>query len=131
MKKSILSLCLSLMIMFSACGCVTGSHYTLMSVENNTTTQMSMKYKKFNGYKQTKIKVQKDQPVEVKVDIESNSGTLDAFIRREDDENDFAFRGSDIKTSSFTVTLTNEGTYILRVDAKKHSGSYKFSWEKD
>ncbi len=121
-------------------GCTYGSGTTSMSVEVNTGSKMSMSYKKFTGYKATKLSVEKDQTVEVEVDIVSEAGKLDLVIEKEnkgDDEGEQekkgkpekVYEGTDIPTSNFKVILEEPGKYIVKVTGDKHKGSYKITWE--
>lgn len=125
--KKVKFLCIVTLLLFIISGCTSGSYTVINSSELNTPTKMSMSYEKFSGYKQTHIKVKNGETVQVKVHIVSESGSIDAYIAK--DNGTKYYEGNDIKTSSFTVKLTEEGTYTVRVDAKKHSGSYSFSWE--
>ncbi|MHC1750622.1 MAG: hypothetical protein AB9856_20315 [Cellulosilyticaceae bacterium] len=111
-------------------GCTKGSSFILSGDETNTPTQMAMTYKRFSGFKQTDIKVKKGEPLTVKVGIVTQKGHLDAYIAKDNDLQNCQYQGTNLSTSSFEVTLTEEGTYTIRVDANKHTGSYSFSWEK-
>lgn len=133
MKKStILFSSVIVIVMLLLSGCTTGSYSVKNGNENNTTTKMSMSHDSFNGHKQTKITVKKDNPIEVMVNFTTESGTISAYISNDkgDDTENYIYEGNDIQTSSFTVNLTEAGTYIIRVDGADHSGSYSFSWGK-
>ena len=108
--------------------CVLGSGFVKKGVEYNSSTKMSMIYEEFTGYKQTHIDVEAGKPVEVIVSIVTEKGIIDAYIAKDNNIADSSYKGNDIPTSSFTVTLTQAGRYTLRVDADKHTGSYSFSW---
>lgn len=116
------------MVVSAVSGCTTGSGTVLRSVEDNGPSKMSMSYEKFTGYKQTHITV-KDEPVVVAVEIETESGILDAYIAIDNDILNTSYLGHDIPTTSFTVTLSEPGYYTVRVDAENHSGSYSFTWK--
>lgn len=130
MKKISLFLLL-LIILFGLFGCTRGSGIVTKSKEYNTLTKMSMSYEKFTGYKETKIKVDKDETFDIFVDIVTDGGTIDAYISKENDKTSCEYEGYDIQTSSFTVTLSESGTYTIRVDTDAHKGSYLFSWEEE
>ena len=108
-------------------GCTKGSGMIKNGNELNTSTKMSMIYDEFTGYKESQIKVIEGQPVEVNVSI-TNLSTIRCFIAKDNNKNNSSYEGHDIPTSSFTVTLKEEGIYTIRVDTKNHSGSYSFSW---
>ena len=109
-------------------GCTMGSGVIKSGNELNTSTKMSMVYNEFSGYKETQINVVEGQPVEVNVSIVTEKGSIDAYIAKDNNRNDSSYEGRSIQTSDFTVTLREQGVYTIRVDAKKHSGSYSFSW---
>ena len=117
--------------MFIVTGCTKGSGMIKNGSELNTPTKMSMVYDKFNGYKETQIKVKEEQPVEVTVSIVTEKGSIDAYISKDNNEENYSYEGHAIPTSTFTVTLKEPGIYTIRVDAKNHFGSYSFSWGKN
>ncbi len=125
-RKLILFVIVATLLLIS--GCTYGSYSTLKSVENNTPNMMSMSYERFNGYKATSIKVKEANPIDVNVDIVSNKGKLDISITDKDGES--VYKGKDVPTSSFVVTLDKAGDYKLKVQGHKHSGSYKITWGK-
>ncbi|AEY66436.1 hypothetical protein [Clostridium sp. BNL1100] len=125
-KKYILLIIVLTIILLS--GCTYGSYSSTRAVEISTSSQMSMSYEKFNGYKATSIKVKEGNPVDVNVDIVSNTGKLDMSITDEKDHS--VYEGKDIPTSSFSVSLDKPGDYKLKVSGEKHSGSYKITWGK-
>lgn len=88
---------------------------------------MSMSYDNFNGTKQKEIKVGKGETIKIKADIVTEGGELDVEIENQDTDED-AYSGDDLPTSTFEVTLDKEGTYIIKVDADNHKGSYSFTW---
>ena len=109
-------------------GCTKGTGMIKNGNELNTPTKMSMVYEKFTGSRVSQIKVVEGQPVEVNISIVTEKGSIDAYIAKDNNRDNSSYEGEDIPTSSFTVTLEEEGTYTIRVDAKNHSGSYSFSW---
>ncbi len=101
-----------------------------MATEDNTPTSLSMSYSRFTGFKETAFKVKEGMPVEVKADIVTESGRIGARISRKDAPDVYLYTGNDIPTSAFTVTLEEPGTYILHVEGKDHTGSYRFDWSR-
>jgi hypothetical protein len=108
--------------------CNLGSYVIVNGTESNDSHTMSMTYEKFNGYRSAEIKVEEGVPFTISVDIVTSSGNISAYIAKDNDKANAAYAGNDIKTSHFTVTFSEPGTYTIRVDADKHSGSYKFTW---
>ena len=127
MKKSIFfGLIISIMILLTGCS---GSWVIINGFTYNTPTKISMRYDRFDGYKTKTLDVEAGETVVVSVKVVTNSGLLDAFIAKDNNTNDCSYQGNDIPTSSFTVNLTSEGKYTIRVDADNHSGSFSFEWE--
>lgn len=120
-----LSILLILITLLSFTGCRSG--FEIGSIENSTSTKITMSYFMFSGTRERKIKVEKDKPVDVTVDIETESGSLGLNIT--DQDGNYSYQGNDLETSSFVVTLSDEGTYTLQVKAKKHKGNYTISWK--
>jgi len=127
MKKIILMI-LILIISVSFAGCTYGSEFTIGSVENNTLSSMSMKYAKFSGNKNKNITVKEGDTCVVSVDIKTEEGKIDLFIK--DDNGNIAYEGHNIPTSNFTVKLSEAGKYKISIEAKNHKGSYTSKWDK-
>ncbi len=126
---SLLLVCLMVLISMLG-GCTVGSGTVKNGIEYNSSTKMAMLYDEFTGYKQTHIDVEAGKPVMVVVSIVTEKGSIDAYIARDNDIANSSYEGHDVPTMSFTVTLSEPGRYTVRVDAKKHTGSYSFSWGK-
>jgi hypothetical protein len=127
-KKNLLLITLILVAILS--GCSKGSGTVKNASELNTPTKISMIYEEFNGYKEKQIRVKENEPIIVAVNIVTESGSIDAYIAKYNDTDNCSYEGHDIETSSFSVILSEQGDYTVRVDAKKHTGSYSFSWGK-
>lgn len=125
-KNSLLLILVVLLTMLS--GCTMGSGTVKNASELNTPTKMSMLYDKFNGYKETQIEVKENEPLIVAISVVTESGSIDAYIAKDNDTDNCDYKGHDIQTSSFAVTLSERGSYTIRVDAENHTGSYSFSW---
>ncbi|MBQ8370081.1 MAG: hypothetical protein IJ497_12180 [Clostridia bacterium] len=123
MKKRLLSL---LLLSFLLLSCVSGSYSTVMSVENNTGDLFSMSYSLFSGEKKRSVSLNEDE-TEIAVVIETQSGTLDITITDEASGTS-VYRGTDLPSSEFSVTVQPGGTYSITVHADHHCGSYDFSW---
>lgn len=126
--RKIISIGMFVILVISLAGCTKGSYKMISGEVNNTSTQMAMNYKQFTGHNETEIKVKDGEEVKVSVKIVTDGGNLDAYIAKDNNSSNSVYKGNDIKTSSFTVTLKEAGTYTLRVDGDKHSGSYSFNW---
>lgn len=125
MKKKII-ISITFILLLGLVGCSRNFTFRLLAFETNTSTKMSMTHYRLHGVKEKKLTVKEGEPLEIKVDIETKDGTLNAYIYNKDME--YSYEGKDIPTSSFTVTLTEPGEYTLKLEADKHSGSYSFTW---
>ena len=110
-------------------GCSNETETIIGGVEDNSSTRLSMSYDTFTGYRESIIRVSENQQVVVRVDIETESGRINAYIAKDNDLDNSTYQGNEIKTSSFTVNLKESGEYTLRIDANKHVGSFTFSWD--
>lgn len=115
-------------ILFSCSGA--NGPTVVAGVEKNTKNSMSMTYEKFDGKKESEepIHVAKGEEVVVKVDILTQDGSITVYIAPESDPKDYVLESHDIATSQFTVTLSEEGDYLLRIEADDHKGSYSIDW---
>jgi len=126
MKKKIFLGVISIMIIVIFVGCTTGSGTAILMNENNSSNRMSASYSKFSGYKKTSITLKDGDEKSVNVNIVTEKGDISLKITNEDGES--FYQGDKMDTSSFTVDLDKEGEYTIRIDAKKHSGSYDINW---
>ncbi len=121
--KKIFIILLMFSIITGLYGC---SSLEIGSFENNSFKQMEASYYQLNGTKEGKITVKDNETVEVSVSIVTKSGSIDVFIFK--DKEAYEYEGHYLKTQKFKVTLSDPGTYTIQVKAKKHKGSYSFTW---
>lgn len=124
-KKTILVMVMALGISLLV-GCTVSHGTSKNSIEKDNSHRISATYDKFDGYKKTTLKLDKDEKKDVKVDIVSKKGEINLSIKNEDGT--VAYEGKDMDTTTFTVTLDKEGKYTIRIDAKEHYGSYDINW---
>lgn len=98
-----------------------------MSFENSTANEKSMRYQMFNGVKEYQFEIEEGKPVSVEVTIDSQGGTLDAFIAKDGNQANAVYTGNAIPTSHFTVDIEEAGKYLIHLSAEKHRGSYTFN----
>ncbi len=127
MKRRLIGLLISILLVASLIGCTTGSYTATLATEKNTSTSMAMTYAKMNGHKTASLSIEDNEILEVDVDVVSKDGQLDLSIVNEQDES--FYQGTDMPTSSFTVTLDKKGKYKITVNAKDHKGSYNITWK--
>lgn len=130
MKKRVpfmVMLMVLLFVLLGLSGC-SGS-ISIGSVENSSAKKMSASYFKLSGIKKSPaITVKDGETVDISADIVTKRGSIDIYVYNVNDKNDYVYEGNYIKTSKFTVTLTKPGDYIIKVKARKHRGSYCFTW---
>jgi hypothetical protein len=114
-----------LSLLFTACPY--SSKTTVLSIENNTPTSAEMSYKDFNGTINRDIVVSSGETCEVSFQITTESGNLNLSLTGQDGNEQY--KGSNVTTSNFSVTLTAPQTYTLTIKGDHHSGSYKIAWQ--
>jgi hypothetical protein len=119
---------LLLVLVLLVSGCTRGSYSILVGEEDRSPTHYAMTYQRFNGYKEIELEVKQDEPVEVEVRIVSEEGRLHAWIAKGGKKEQASYEGRNIPTSTFTVTLSDPGTYTLHVEGDNHTGQFAFSW---
>ncbi|HHV10343.1 MAG TPA: hypothetical protein GXX75_08720 [Clostridiales bacterium] len=125
--RKLFPLLLVIITVLGLSGCTKSSSVEIGSLENNTNARTSMSYTLFTGTKTREITVEKDKPIDVAVDIETKSGSLDLSITNEAGE--YSYEGHDLETNSFVVTLSDAGNYTVQIITKKHKGGFTITWE--
>jgi major membrane immunogen (membrane-anchored lipoprotein) len=121
------ALMILLLVMLGLSGC--SSSISIGSIENSTSKKMSASYFKLSGTKKSPvITVKEGETIDVSADIVTKKGTIDVYIYNDKNKDNYAYEGNDITTSKFTVTLSEPGDYIIKIKARKHKGSYCFTW---
>lgn len=124
--KKVLLLASILMFAIVLGGCSKGFSFQIGAIENNTKREMTASYTLFNGTKEKEITVDDGETVDIEADITTKAGSIDVYVYNENDE--YSYEGHDIPTSDFTVTLSEPGTYTLKIETDKHKGGYSFTW---
>ena len=128
MKKAFLTIII-VCCLFNFVACAKGSYSAYMAYERNTNKSMAMTYERFNGYKEMSFKLGEGERATVYISFVTKSGKLDAYIAKQGDKANPDFIVNDVASSTFTVDITEAGTYVIRVDGVDHSGEYNFQWE--
>ncbi len=125
MKKILISFILVLFAI-SVCGCTVSSGVSLNMTENNSSHQMTASYSKYSGYKKTFITVKSGKTKKVNVSVVTKKGDISLKITNDDGK--LIYQGDKMSTSDFVVNLDEAGKYTVKVEAKKHSGSFDINW---
>ena len=132
MKKKLLTVIISLVMLLTLCGCegaLVSSGYTMMSVSTQTGESFRMRYMEFDGMKQYRLRTKQDNTI-VRVDVESISGTLSIKVTSAGNRDELVFYKENLESGSFTFTVPEKGSYTVTMTADEHEGSYALDWSK-
>jgi hypothetical protein len=115
-----------IMITVSGVGFTITSGSAYMFTGGSGRTHWDGRYRWLNGYKQRSVYVA-DGTHTFAVNIVTDSGTIGFSLIGENDN--VYYRGTDLPTGSFDVTVTGKDRVTLRVDANDHSGGYFVKWQ--
>ncbi len=125
-RKSLFAFLTAAAVLLALTGCSKSSGVTIGSYGSHSSKRAYLTYEEFSGVKEYRLKTDSDSQ-NIKVCIETVSGSLNVSIETKDGEkSDPVYTGTDVASSSFTVTVPEAGTYIVRLEAKHHKGSYSF-----
>lgn len=91
-----------------------------VSLENGQTV--------YNGTEQDFYTVKQGQTGELRISVRTESGSLGISVFPSTDPEHFCYRGTEIPTSDFSVTLPEAGDYTVWIEAEHFAGSYEFGW---
>lgn len=115
-----------IIIVFSLTACTFSSSIAIKAVETNTATSMKMRYEKFTGIKTKTFTLDKTDPIEMNVDIKTDSGKLNLSVKGKDGKSFYS--GTELQTSSFQVILDGAGKYEITIQCDEHKGGYEITW---
>lgn len=124
MKKVLLLQLLLIILVIGVSGCSKSSSTT----KDTDSKKLSNSYDNFTGEDETEITVEKGQTVSVLIEITTEAGAVDVYIAKDNDIDNCNYKGIEIPTTSIPISLTEPGTYTVKVTAKEHKGSYSISW---
>lgn len=128
MKKRLLAVLLFAEVFALLTGCAGGRRNTTVNdVSRQDSTGFSSEYDYFSGERVYTIEV-KEEPLDVKISVTTVSGKIAMTVGRAGYRPDYA--GNTMETGAFTVTLSESGTYEVRIQAEAHKGGYAFAWGK-
>ena len=131
MKRTFAALLLAVMLLtLGGCeGALVSSGFTTMSVSTQAGESFSMRYMKFDGMKQYRLRTKQDDTI-VRVDVESISGTLSIMVTSAGNRDELVFYKENLESGSFTFTVPEKGSYTVTMTADEHEGSYALDWSK-
>lgn len=83
-----------------------------------------------NGSEQYFFTVEDGETVEVKMTFDNQKGTIGAYIAKDGLEENTDYKGTDIPSGSFSVTVSKAGTYQILYNCKNYIGDYSYSLQK-
>ncbi len=129
MKQKLSVIVLGAIILLSLVSCTACSFPSINPFEKNiSTSSMSMDYDSFSGQKATTLSLKENESIDVEIDIVTKGGKISLSIVNEDSKS--IYKGIDIPTSAFSVTLNEKGKYEITVNGEKHKGSFSVFWKK-
>lgn len=118
---------LALALTFSLAGCtekIDSSSTAEGNIEITNDNSIYMKYSKFDAERTYTIPA--ETPLLVRASFTTTKGTLHAELGLDGEEP--VFKANITDDDACTIRLTEAGTYILRIKADNHAGSYSFEW---
>lgn len=109
------------------CGCSSA----VVSIHTNTDMSLQRKCVIVTDQEDQEIRVEEGKQMEVALDISAEGGTLSGLIQKEDTGEEIFQETFDTASeipSQFTVTLSDEGVYKIKLKMKKFTGNYKIEW---
>jgi hypothetical protein len=111
--------------LFADGGVTVSSGHMINYAADSGSDYWGARYGELNGFQQRKVNLEEGIHT-FTVEIVTNSGEVGFSLKGEDGTEYYI--GSDLPTSSFDVMVEGKGRFAMRIDADKHSGSYKISW---
>ena len=101
-------------LMLTACG--RNSTEMKITTRNGVTT--------YNGTERQLFTVTAGEPRELHISVSRQGGRISISVLRTENQK-YAYRGTDISTSDFIVSLPEPGKYQVTIDVKDFQGSYE------
>ncbi|MDD3106320.1 MAG: PPC domain-containing protein [Bacilli bacterium] len=83
-----------------------------------------------NGAEQYFFTVEDGETVKVKMTFDNQNGTIDVYIAKDGVKENADYKGTDIPSSNFSVTISKAGTYQILYTCKDYIGEYSYSIQK-
>lgn len=110
-------------------GCGKSVYTTIASFETNNAGEKFLTYNDFDGTREYSFEVREGIPATIDVSFVTEGGSLEVRIAKDGEPENAEYAGNDIPTSSFTLTISEPGSYIIHLEAEHHKGSYSFVWQ--
>ena len=118
---------LLLSVVFLLCGCV-ASTSPVKPEEPEMHTALRDGQTVYNGTERRFYQVEAGKTGELRIAVRAESGSLNISLFPTEEPERFCYRGRDIPTSAFSVTLQEPGEYTVWIEAEDFAGSYTFEW---
>lgn len=121
-KFAVCILIVALLAMFTGCGSGQDAEQPSMNIsfENGQTV--------YTGTEQRFYQLEDGQVGNLAISVTRESGSLNISVFPTAAPQQYCYRGTDIPTSDFTVTLSESGEYKVRIEADHFAGSYGLEW---
>lgn len=82
---------------------------------------------KSGSTKEYTFQVNNGQELAMDVSFVTEAGPLNVWIAKDGERKNAVYERNNVQMSSFTVTVHEQGKYIIHLDADNHCGSYLFT----
>lgn len=123
MKKLMSAAALALAAAAVFVSCAKAPEMTVNVIKTKDGTSLTVQ----NGTEQRSFRVEKGQSCEVFITVNKAGGTLDIEIERADGKKTL-YVGKDLPSSSFSVTASEAGDYVVLIEAGGFVGGYSVEW---
>ncbi|KNF08669.1 hypothetical protein CLPU_6c01550 [Gottschalkia purinilytica] len=107
---------------------VIGNEITLLSIKSNVFNCLKGKHMYFLGSRSKNIKFSEDKEITFNIDAETKKGDITISLL-DSNENKIFETKNPSKTEIKTIKVEKGSNYIIKIDGRKHRGSYKVSWK--
>ena len=123
MKKLLSAAALSLIAAVIFVSCAKSPEMTVDVIKTKDGTSLTVR----SGTEQRSFSVEEGRSCEVFVTVKKAGGTLDLKIESADGEKTL-YVGKDLPSSSFSVTASEAGDYVIFIEAFGFIGGYTVEW---
>jgi ABC-type glycerol-3-phosphate transport system substrate-binding protein len=125
-KTATLIMTLAVLLALVACGETNEDKIASMTTNeltNNDGTTALVK----NGTETYYFHVGKNETYEITMSFKNESGSVSAFIAKDGVKDNAIYTGTDIPSSTFTVTASEPGEYQIHYEVSNYIGEYTYS----
>ena len=128
MKKINKIICI-LSLSISILGCNAGGTYSPVKLQNADSgdSYMEMKYKSFDGYRYKKIQASKGEKLNLNIDVNTQKGKLKVLVLNKNNKKIYSITNPEEEVNK-DIEIDKDGKYTIKIEGKKHDGSFCVKW---